>query len=335
MKKVANIVLLAVLAAGLLSCTKTDRFYGNPQKEIAMNPVMHSMTKAEVPGPVTGSQYPDAEHFGVIAYYSPSFTHSQEWTNTSSVLMYLDGHEFEKEGSTFSGIPKCYWPFEGSLVFAGYSPYDLVGMPSFAPATKTLMIDNFVSDGQTDLMYFLPQLSNGNLVGVLDSENSVSAAFSHALTLLEFNIKGIEGDEPIRLKKISIASGDWYSQGDFTAVAGGSPAWSGVVASGSELRIFDSDADELLSTTPVSKSGLVIPGETVDMAASAVDITISYEITAAQTHQKTGTISATLQPTWEIGKKYTYDITISSNFINVVPQSGDFGTGTGSSVNIW
>lgn len=329
MKKVANIVLLAVLAAGLLSCTKTDRFYGNPQKEIAMNPVMHSMTKAEVPGPVTGSQYPDAEHFGVLAYYSPLFTDGQEWTSLTSVQPYFEDREFAKKGDTFSGSPKCYWPHQGSLVLAGYSPYGS-GTPSFNCSTKTLTITGFESNGQTDLMYFLPNLSNENhLVGRNSSTSPVPAAFSHALTLLEFNVYGLEGDETIKIKKVTV--NNWRSQGDFSVTVGGAPAWTeGEIATTQEIYKNNNGA-EISHETPVEIQTLVIPGTTTD-------ITITYDIHAAETHtDKTATITAAEIDefvTWATGKKYIYNITISSKFINIVPLVGDFGFGSNYSENI-
>ena len=327
MKKVANIVLLAVLAAGLLSCTKTDRFYGNPQEEIAMNPVMHSMSKAEVPGPVTGSQYPDAEHFGVIAYYSPSFTHSQEWTNTSSVLMYLDGHEFEKEGSTFSGIPKCYWPHQGSLVFAGYSPFDAIKESiTFNPATKALTITGFVSNGQTDLMYFLPDLSNGNLVGRNSRASSVPAVFSHALSLVSFDMQVRDGDEDdIKLKKIILK--DMYATGNFTVLASdpATAAWTRT-SDARDTTVFNSDAGQGLSPS-VQVDVLVIPGE-------AVDIQIVYETKFYDMDESAVVIkelTAEIDPsevgvtTWETGKKYLYDVVKEANKIEVIPSTDYIG----------
>lgn len=305
MKKVANIVLLAVLAAGLLSCTKTDRFYGNPQKEIAMNPVMHSMTKAEVPGPVTGSQYPDAEHFGVLAYYSPLFTNGQEWTSLTSVKPYFENREFAKEGDTFSGSPKCYWPHQGSLVLAGYSPYGS-GTPSFNCSTKTLTITGFTSNGQTDLMYFLPDLSNENLVGINSRGSSVSAAFSHALSLVEFNVKGVDNDETVKLWSITFK--DIPHMGTLTANASAC-SWSDQ-SSPDDLPVFSPvDGVFLSSETPVTATILVIPGD-------AADIELKYDAIGVSTHDKTGTIKPGDAVTkWVAGKKYIYNLTIRSGII--------------------
>lgn len=307
--------------AGLISCAKTDRIYDDDRTEIAMRPILSVMPKA----PVTGTEYPAGASFGVVACYSSEYGDGQEWTAPSSEpLLYIDNREFGKSGDTFSGNPACYWPHSGSLVFAGYSPYNPDVAPSFDPSSKTLSINGFVSDGQTDLMYFLPELSNGHLKGRNTSTTPVPVSFSHALTLLEFNIKGIEGDEPIKLKKISIASGKWYSTGDFTVTTGGNPGWKNVVTSGSDLVIYSSASGNPITTTPFSVSGLVIPGATVDMKANAMDITIDYEVNAAQTHQKSGTVEASLQPTWVIGKKYIYDITIASGFIVVNPSVGNY-----------
>ena len=320
MKIIAEILSIVILLAGMASCTKTDRLYDDDRTEIAMRPVMSVMPKA----PVTGTEDPVGASFGVNAYYSSDYSHGQEWTSVSSVQPYFENRKFVKEDETFSGDPDCYWPHSGSLVFAGYSPYNQDVDPSFDPSSKTLSIKGFTSDGQTDLMYFLPELSNGRLKGLNTSTTPVPVSFSHALTLLEFNIKGIEGDEPIRLKKISIAKGKWYSTGDFTVTVGGNPEWENVVTSGNDdLEIYSPESGHPITTTPFSVSGLVIPGK-IEENKNAVDIKIDYEVNAAQTYQKSGTVETSVQPIWVIGNKYIYDITIASGFIVVDPSVGNY-----------
>ena len=85
--------------------------------------------------------------------------------------------------------------------------------------------------------------------------------------------------------------------------------------------IYNSASGNPITTTPFSVSGLVIPRAAVE---NAVDITIDYQVNAAQTHQKSGTVEASIQPTWVIGKKYIYDITIASGFIVVNPSVGNY-----------
>lgn len=331
MRTVSKILSIAILMTGFASCSKMDRVFDGGQAEIAMRPVMSSMSKA----PVTGTTYPETGTFGVIASYSPIYGHGQEWAYedadalNASVIKYIDRKEFKKDGDTFGGVDPCYWPHQGSLVFAGYSPYDLDGTPSFTPATKTLLIDNFISDGQTDLMYFLPEVSNGSLKGVLDSRSSVSAAFSHALALLELNVCGIEGDETVRITGVSVSS--WRSQGDFSVIAGSDPSWNGIVTGEGEKTVYTDPGAVISHDTPLTIHALVIPGGTSD-------ITITYDVVAAQTYSgRTATISAadiSEFAEWSIGKKYIYDITLASKFIVVDPSVGDYGSGIDADLEI-
>ena len=318
MKIIAEILSIVILLAGMASCAKTDRIYGNPQKEIAMNPVMHSMTKAEVPGPVTGSQYPDAEHFGVIAYYSPLFTDGQKWTSLTSVQPYFENREFAKEGDTFSGSPKCYWPHQGSLVFAGYSPFDAEKESvTFDPVEKTLTITGFESDGQTDLMYFLPELSDGSLKGLNTSTTPVTASFNHALSLVSFDMQVREGDkDDIKLKQIILKG--MHATGNFTVSEcdPATAAWTRT-SDARDTTVFNSDAGQVLSPS-VPVDVLVIPG-------AAVDIQIVY---ASKFYDVTKDLTAEIVPsevgvtTWETGKKYLYDVVIKANKIEIKPSTG-------------
>lgn len=309
MKKVANIVLTAVLMAGLLSCAKTDRIYDDTKTEIAMKPVMHTPTK-EI---VEGTTYPADVNFGVLAYYSSEYGDGQEWTAPSSEpLLYIDNREFGEfgeSGDTFSGKPACYWPHQGSLVFAGYSPYDS-GTPSFDCSTKTLTITGFESNGQTDLMYFLPEVFDGSLVGLNSGASSVSAVFSHALSLVEFNVKGVDNYETVKLKGITFK--DIPRMGTLTADASGCSWDEDDLSSYGDLPVFSSDDDDgevLSSETPVTATILVIPGD-------AADIELRYDAIGVSTHENTGTIIPGDAVTeWVAGKKYIYNLTIRSGII--------------------
>lgn len=328
MKIIAEILSIVILLAGMASCAKTDRIYGNPQKEIAMNPVMHSMTKAEVPGPVTGSQYPDAEHFGVIAYYSPLFTDGQKWTSLTSVQPYFEYREFAKEGDTFSGSPKCYWPHQGSLVFAGYSPFDAEKESvTFDPVEKTLTITGFESDGQTDLMYFLPTLSNsGNYVGTLDKSNSVSAQFFHTLSLISFEIKADPLDDgKVTLKTVTLKNAN--TKGDFSATcvsssSAGTLSWKNQITS--EYPVASSSLPTVLSSSSaLATQDLFVPGS--NLTNSPV-VEFKYEIAYNTVDGSGNVVNATKEETtsftiedytaeWEAGKKYVYAVTIGLNRI--------------------
>ena len=225
---------------------------------------------------------------------------------------YFENKEFSHKGDNKYG-GDAYWPLSGSLVFAGYSPYypDSGSVSAtFDAETKTLSISNFVFNGQTDLMYFLPTLSNsGNYVGTLDKSNSVSAQFFHALSLVEFNVKGVDNDETVKLKGITFKG--IPHMGTLTADASGCNWDEDDLSSPGDLPVFSSvDGEVLSSETPVTATSLVIPG-------SAVDIDLAYYDSVGYTFRpKTGTITpenAVME--WEAGKKYIYNLTIRSGFI--------------------
>ena len=308
MRKVINILSIVTLFSAAVSCVKSDRIYDNSRSEIDMDPVMSVMSKAIV----SGTGYPEDVPFGVFATYSSN--PAGEWTS-GPVQSYFENKEFSHKGDNKYG-GDAYWPLSGSLVFAGYSPYypDSGSVSAtFDAETKTLSISNFVSDGQTDLMYFLPTLSNsGNYVGTLDKSNSVSAQFFHALSLVEFNVKGVDNDVTVKLKDITFKN--IPRMGTLTADASGC-SW-GDLSSPDDLPVFSSDDDddddgELSSETPVTATSLVIPG-------SAVDIDLAYDVVGATSHEKTGTITPGNAVTeWVAGKKYIYNLTIRSGFIVV------------------
>ena len=300
--------------AGLLSCAKTDRIYDDTKTEIAMKPVMHTPTK-EI---VEGTTYPAGVNFGVIAYYSSAYGDQDKWpadlTGENAPVPYINDQEFVTQGDgTFGGSDPCYWPHQGSLVFAGYSPYGS-GTPSFECSTKTLTITGFESNGQTDLMYFLPEVSddgngNLNLIGRNNSSSPVPAAFSHALTLLTFNIYGIDGDEEIELESLTLE--DLCRKGNLDVTAGGDPVWTRDDGSKSSTVIYSPATDKILTaTTPKSTTYLAIPG-------SAPEVAISCIIHAYEDTEKDYIIETAEQPEWEAGKHYIYDITLTSGYIVV------------------
>lgn len=305
MRKVINILSIVTLLSAAVSCVKSDRIYDNSRSEIDMDPVMSVMSKAII----SGTGYPVDVPFGVFATYSSN--PAGEWTS-GPVQSYLENKKFIHKGDNkYGGEQPAYWPLSGSLVFAGYSPYypDSGSVSAtFDAETKTLSISNFVSDGQTDLMYFLPEVSDDKLVGLNSGASSVPAVFSHALSLVEFNVKGVDNDVTVELKGITFK--DIPRMGTLTADASGCNWDEDDLSSYGDLQVFLSDEGEVLSSeTPVSATSLVIPG-------SAVNIDLAYDAVGATSHAKTGTITpenAVME--WVAGKKYIYNITIRSGFI--------------------
>ena len=102
--------LLAI--AALASCAKTEAVYTEDNSEIKIAPVTSLATKT-VYGAIDGTSYPTAEEFVVNAY----------WNGTTH---YLTDVVFANKGQYWGGQDATYyWPKNGSLEFACYSPEDV------------------------------------------------------------------------------------------------------------------------------------------------------------------------------------------------------------------
>jgi hypothetical protein len=245
----------------------------------------------------------------------------------------LENVKFIHNGDNkYGGEQPAYWPLSGSLVFAGYSPYypDSGSVSAtFDAETKTLSISNFVSDGQTDLMYFLPALSNsGNYVGTLDKNNSVSANFLHALSLISFEIKADQLDDGrVTLKTVTLKNAN--TKGNFSATCAsssgaGTLTWKNQTKT-SEYAVASSSLPiALSSSSAIATQDLFVPGS--NLTNSPV-VEFKYDITY-NTVDGSGTVvtvtkeditsSFTIKDytaEWEAGKKYVYAVTIGLNRI--------------------
>lgn len=325
MRKVINILSIVTLLSAAVSCVKSDRIYDNSRSEIDMDPVMSVMSKAIV----SGTGYPVDVPFGVFATYSSNS--AGEWTS-GPVQSYLENKKFIHKGDNkYGGEQPAYWPLSGSLVFAGYSPYypDSGSVSAtFDAETKTLSISNFVSDGQTDLMYFLPTLSNSdNYVGTLDKSNSVSAQFLHALSLISFEIKADPLDDGrVTLKTVTLKNVN--TKGDFSATcvsssSAGTLSWKNQIKT-SEYAVASSSLPTVLSSSSaLATQDLFVPGS--NQTNSPV-VEFKYEIAYNTVDGSGNVVNATKEETtpftiedytaeWEAGKKYVYAVTIGLNRI--------------------
>lgn len=196
-------------------------------------PVTSAMMKS-VPGPITDAIYPADETMGIIAVHSTDQAGS--WGD-GTMTTYLNCKEFKSLSNGYwsgwdgdNGVREPhYWPNDdGSLIFAGYSPYrklkahsehtvaaddqtDLVKVENvtFDAATRTLSITDYhVGEyipmtkeqleqedyhyenlHQSDLMIFMPEIDrDGNYIGYKDLPY-YAPNFRHMLSLVEFTVR--------------------------------------------------------------------------------------------------------------------------------------------------
>lgn len=286
-----------------LSCVGTEGLDEIPNGEICMSPVLSDMTKTRAGGAT--NPYPDGSSFGVFAYYSTA-TGGQKWSDEGE--SYFHNHQFKKQDGVCAGVDPVYWPLSGSLIFAGYSPYEAGANTAFDPATKTLTINDYTVDGTKDLMYFLPELSDGNYVGYDKSTASVPVKFHHALSCVSINVAAKSGDEAnIKLKRITLKN--VYTQGQFTANASTPAAgtWEDK-ASVEDKDLHINDEGSNLSPS-LDFQYFIIPGDASEIEIVYLDrgVEKSHSITPAD-HIAF----------WDQGLRYQYNITLSVGLDPVV-----------------
>ena len=279
-----------------LSCIGTEGLVEIPKGEICMSPVLSDMAKTRAES--TTSPYPNGNSFGAFACYSETEA-GQPWTGT--IHEYFANHEFKSVSGVCSGVEPVYWPFDGSLVFAGYSPYDKNVAAEFDASSATLSITGYDVDGTTNLMYFLPELTDGKHVGHGKTTSSIPVKFSHAMSCLAFNFVKGDGNKTIRLKQVVLSS--IYTKANFSASASNPSAfpWSGMNEQ-KDLTIWDKGHD--LSTTALEIAAYVIP-------CDAQDIVITYHV-EGEADDKVKVLTPSEITTWAINAKNTYNITINS-----------------------
>lgn len=286
MKKIANILLLMGVLLMALSCIETEGLNENPEGEITMSPVLSHMARTRAEG--TSSPYPDGRSFGVFAYYN-------------GTQPYFENHKFISEDGLCTGDVPVYWPLSGSLFFAGYSPFDEHSTADFSVANRTLSITNYLIDGKKDLMYFLPQVSDGGeYVSYDKSKESVEVVFQHALSCVAFTVRAGQGGGKVKLKQIKLNSVP--QEGDFSVQVGQTSGVWANTSSSADLIVWEESDGKVLSTDDaLYAEAFIIPG-----AASLV--TVTYQIGTEQAQSKT----FTPEDDWSIGTKNIYDVTIDS-----------------------
>lgn len=351
MKKIA--LLAAMSLAALAACTKNEPAPSvSEQQEITFaSPVVGVSTKVPTYGLLSGD-YPTTQTFNVWAWYSEEDTYDGNGEKyMTDVTVAYDSRNFneaETENGTWAPTPTYYWPKNGKLTFDAYSPTELNTKATVGcTASKGLTIGNYTVpttlEQQIDVLYSdraADKVSTSFTAGT--TYEGVDIVFNHALAAVDFTIKQSEAypEGTIKVKDIVINA---LSNGDFahniTYPAGtADPAWTNQETP-AEYKAL-ACADYAGSVQPVNAEGaagatvLVLPQDFSD--ENDVTITVNYYIKnqnedalpqKAVFHLKdTDNQSGKNQENqdvqvskWEMGKKYTYNLTIGLDDIFFAP----------------
>ena len=208
-------LFLSILAvAALASCSKNEAFYTEQDSEIKLNPVTAVSTRATdyapVYGSIDGTNYPPSERFNVTAY----------WTNpgvaNQSNVVYLDNVVFTNKGQYWGGTNTYYWPKNGYLQFACYSP-TTVAKPTHDVATDTYTFTEYKQSNLTNATVdFLVAPTTVGYTAETATEN-VAVVFEHALSWITIQLKAKNPEAAKAFKVHDLIINNVLTMGTLTA----------------------------------------------------------------------------------------------------------------------
>lgn len=332
MKKFLIIASAVAVAAGCAKVTTVDT---DGPKEIAFEAYNYAATKA----PINGALLSKSGHkIQVHAIHTNETSNSEYFTN--------QGVSFAENGETnaWYGTPAQYWPAEGTLTFNAISPVvdNLTGTNSgsyftYADGAVT-SINATLADNSTVQADVLVAKTVTGQDKTTSGASGVSMTFHHALAQIVISAKVNEGAPKTQINSITLnntcqaatlaatnlndtPSFDWTNTTYNT---------TGISLSGTEL--LDTD----LTLTEVYATGvLVVP--VAEQVSAKYTITVNYDLGSNEGLTYTTNLlsdDSDKISSWEAGKKYVYNLTISATEIKITPIVTDWTEGTNSSDDI-
>ena len=324
-------LFLSILAvATLASCTKDESFYTEQDSEIKISPVTAMSVKSDpytpVYGAIDGTNYPD-ERFDVYAYWAKDDAGSKF---TSGFTTYLtdntSGVEFKKKGQYWGGSTTYYWPKNGSLRFAAYSPasvdmtHDLV--------TDTYSVD-YTQESKTDLTQDLLVAPTTPSYTAQTATENVSVVFEHALSWITLKVKAATPEAAAAFKVYDMSINDVYTNATLDAAMA-----DGIQAS--EWTNHDSETKAVYEVVKGKKITLTTSAEVVEdvdrgtvvIPQVPTTLTINFQQNTLAEEVMTVTIPLELDDEtnniWEPGKHYIYTVIFDLDEILINPSVEDW-----------
>ena len=361
MKKI--FILATIASVALAGCTKNELAAPTNEQEVITfaDPVAHVVTKTVL----TPVEYPTTSSFSVFADYHKNVyaTDKSADTNFSAYMRGTEGvdvtHKTTAIGefdSYWSPATPYYWPKDGYLTFAAYSPasakenaaisysiFNGISIQNYEVKQDLtnqcdLMLSNRVSDQKsTDMVTNSPSPYDG-----------VQLTFSHVLSAIKFtvatDIDYSAGGYTITLNTLKVKNA--YKQGDLKQFANKdvnavalANIWSnvdteettGYTVCGTDKPLstravkFSEDIDADLVLLPqgldhTANSGGKVTAEVVYTIAKAGESSIQYTANLD--------LSGKTDGKWDAGKRYIYEITIGMEQVVFAPTVTGWDTQT-------
>ena len=335
-KSVRIWVLVAVLATVslLLSCSRVERVEDSDKQEIVMSPFGTSLTKAEQ------GQLGTDKVFGIYAYHADcpggtAWDNPMAWASSS---LYLEDVAFSHQSGSWAGRDQAYyWPFEGSLMFAGYCPQkeysegtvtSIDFVPNLSDKNPYLHIgftQKTTPADMVDLLWFdVKDVSNGEAIS--KTNLPVHLKFKHALSKVSFEFQDVANYfylSSIKLKDC-INSSEFYS--------GATPGWLpdiDAVADYELLNVAESDEKPLFNGWTSEEQILFIIPQYLDgifptmtgTLDNGLDVVLEFTLTDGFGSEVVSVPLKNFTQRWEMGMHYHYTISVNADPIGFVSPS--------------
>lgn len=346
MKKLFFIAAMA--GAALVSCTKNESVETPEQDVITFaEPVTALNTKATE----IGENYPASQNFSVFAHY---YTATEGgYTTFAAGDLYMNNVETKYNPEIHGWDPKTgsgvnyYWPKQGTLTFAAYSPSNIA-----VSYDKTgIHFNNYTVDvdctKQIDLLYSERSYDQTKDKMVTnDPYNGVQIKFNHALSSILFTVRTDadykDDNFSILLKKLSIKNVNSQATFDQGLVDGNGEVtkavidhfgWTGhgtpkeyiAYNASQELTTAQAYTDNISVTNPrvndIQNTNLIL----LPQVFTNQELYIEYQIVNKNVNpetvvDQTATFNlASYTPSWERGKRYVYNLTFGFDKIYFDP----------------
>lgn len=328
-------LLAAMAGVALTGCVKTESevaVKSDSNRIVFDNPVVSSVTRALIPDAV----YPMTESFSVFAQHE----------NGGQSTLYMSDVKASYDGGTNSWIPEgsYYWPKQGTLSFAAYSPAEAKGNVFTSVtwnAASGFVISGFNAETNNDatklydLMYsdYAEGKTKDNQLDDNPDYYGVQLKFNHALSALIFKAQTQEdyANATIKITKIEVLNP--VANGNLTTVNGNpsTALWTPGTEAVSMSVTGIADAALTSTSTPQGNAMLMIP-QTFDGDVK-VKITYTMQMNSGepvtQTYEKvlntlTENGTATAHADWKMATRYTYNIIIGLDEIHFAPTVEDW-----------
>ncbi len=310
MKKLFFFAAAATIA--LSSCVKNETVYTDAQEPIAFKAYNTVPTKALT---ADQSAMNTNTKFSVFAVYQ-----------NATDAFFPQTIFAHRTNGIWGGETPRYWPTTGTLSFAAYSPnYGDNAKATYGTGTITEInikgIDN--STDQNDILF--SNLLEKKTKTDLNGNNALAINFHHALA--QVVIKLIKADENPTIKIKSVTLNGVNLGGDLkitpaVADADSEAEWSNVTTGNFEAsKITAADGEELKKGTDNPENIKTLDGVLL-VPGNQTEIAIVYTMDNGEVTEITHTVA--LDGTWEMGKKYTYNITFKSTEILFEPTVDDW-----------